>query len=61
MVALILNEITPDPSRIREVDFGPFKHKIDDGLDLRKAAYQVTYFRSALTALYTQTFQVPFS
>lgn len=33
----------PRPDLIREVQMGPFKHKVDDGAGIRRAAYGVLY------------------
>jgi cullin-associated NEDD8-dissociated protein 1 len=45
MIGEILNfaltETQIRPELIEEVDLGPFKHKVDNGLSVRKAAYQL--------------------
>ncbi|KAL1304209.1 hypothetical protein AAFC00_000631 [Neodothiora populina] len=43
LLPLVMAETTPRPELIREVAMGPFKHKVDDGLELRKSAYETLY------------------
>lgn len=38
LLPLVMNESVVKPELIREVMMGPFKHKVDDGLELRKAS-----------------------
>ena len=36
LIPLVMKGSRADPDLIREVQMGPFKHKVDDGLELRK-------------------------
>lgn len=43
LLPLALKETVINTDLIREVSMGPFKHKVDDGLELRKSAYETLY------------------
>jgi len=43
LLPLAMKETVIRPELVREVTMGPFKHKVDDGLDLRKSAYETLY------------------
>lgn len=43
LLPLTMKETEVKPELIREVQMGPFKHKVDDGLEIRKSAYETLY------------------
>lgn len=43
ILPLLYEETKLKPALIREVEMGPFKHQVDDGLDSRKAAFECMY------------------
>ncbi|KAB5575574.1 armadillo-type protein [Coniochaeta sp. 2T2.1] len=43
LMPYVMKESVIKPELIREVMMGPFKHMVDDGLEVRKAAYETLY------------------
>ncbi|KAI9373016.1 Cullin-associated NEDD8-dissociated protein 1, C-terminal part [Aspergillus egyptiacus] len=43
LLPAVLGDTHIKPELVREVQMGPFKHKVDDGLELRKSAYETLY------------------
>ncbi|OCK78803.1 cullin-associated NEDD8-dissociated protein-like protein [Lepidopterella palustris CBS 459.81] len=43
LLPLAMKETIIKPELVREVQMGPFKHKVDDGLEIRKSAYETLY------------------
>ncbi|KAI9867835.1 MAG: hypothetical protein M1813_007657 [Trichoglossum hirsutum] len=43
LTPLVIKESKIKPELIREVQMGPFRHKVDDGLEVRKSAYETLY------------------
>ncbi|MCJ1478839.1 hypothetical protein MMC13_007523 [Lambiella insularis] len=43
LLPLVINESKINPALVREVQMGPFKHKVDDGLEIRKSAYETLH------------------
>ncbi|KAF1814932.1 cullin-associated NEDD8-dissociated protein-like protein [Eremomyces bilateralis CBS 781.70] len=43
ILPLVMRETKVNPKLIREVKMGPFTHKVDDGMEIRKSAYETLY------------------
>ncbi|KAI9744797.1 MAG: hypothetical protein M1818_001722 [Claussenomyces sp. TS43310] len=43
LLPLVTSESVIKPDLVHEVTMGPFKHKVDDGLAIRKSAYETLY------------------
>ena len=41
LLPLLYGETVKKPELRHEVNLGPFKHTVDDGLEIRKAAFEV--------------------
>ena len=41
LIPLVLRDSKIKPELIREVQMGPFKHKVDDGLEVRKVRLEI--------------------
>lgn len=53
LLPMAMKETEIKPELVREVQMGPFKHKVDDGLEIRKSAYETLYalFETAFSRL----------
>lgn len=43
LLPAVMTDAIIKPELVREVQMGPFRHKVDDGLELRKSAYETLY------------------
>lgn len=66
LLPLVMKETVTKPELVREVQMGPFKHKVDDGLEVRKVSLQsltdgydkhTEYYYRALTKLFTHSWR----
>ncbi|KAA3478064.1 cullin-associated NEDD8-dissociated protein 1-like [Gossypium australe] len=62
LLPLLYDQTTVKKELIRTVDLGPFKHIVDDGLELRKAAFECvdTLLDSCLDQVNPSSFIVPY-
>jgi cullin-associated NEDD8-dissociated protein 1 len=43
LLPLVYGESYVRPELVREIQMGPFRHRVDDGLEVRKSAYETLY------------------